>query len=72
MCVGEEGHQNTDHAEVFTASGYFRSGDLGYKNNKKQLYISGRSKESQTRRRKTKSFGLLNLKKLPLYPLPFS
>eukprot|EP00913_Durusdinium_trenchii_P009223 g8670.t1 len=27
--------------EVFTASGYFRSGDLGYKNNKKQLYISG-------------------------------
>ena len=31
--------------EVFTEKGFFRSGDLGYKNEKGQLYISGRSKD---------------------------
>lgn len=31
--------------EAFTKDGYFRSGDLGYKNKQKQLYISGRSKD---------------------------
>ncbi|CAE7194287.1 GLO5 [Symbiodinium sp. KB8] len=33
------------NAKAFTASGFFRSGDLGYKNEKGQLYISGRSKD---------------------------
>lgn len=31
--------------EAFSKDGFFRSGDLGYKNEKEQLYISGRSKE---------------------------
>ncbi|CAE7357607.1 lcfB, partial [Symbiodinium sp. KB8] len=38
--------QNAEaNAKAFTAAGFFRSGDLGYKNDKGQLYISGRSKD---------------------------
>jgi len=33
------------NAEAFSKDGFFRSGDLGYKNEKEQLYISGRSKD---------------------------
>jgi len=33
------------NAQAFTANGFFRSGDLGYKNEKGQIYISGRSKD---------------------------
>ena len=43
-------HVSLANFEAFTEEGFFRSGDLGYKNEKKQLYISGRSKEQFQRR----------------------
>ncbi|CAJ1370487.1 unnamed protein product [Effrenium voratum] len=41
------GYDNNPDAnkQAFTASGFFRSGDLGYLNEKGQLFISGRSKD---------------------------
>ena len=42
-------HVSLANFEAFTEDGFFRSGDLGYKNEKKQLYISGRSKEQTPR-----------------------